>query len=101
MREGLFWLTDNQWAPIEPHLPTGLTGPVREDNWRIISGIVHMLKSGERWRYCPLNTALTQPSTIASIVGPCVDGSGLARVFFTHAAVVGAAIVFGLLARFT
>ena len=24
--------------------------------------------------------------------GPCVDGSGLARVFFTHAAVVGAAM---------
>ncbi|UVO27044.1 hypothetical protein [Bradyrhizobium arachidis] len=27
-----------------------------------------------------------------SAMGPCVDGSGLARVFFTHAAVVGAAM---------
>jgi transposase len=53
MREGLFWLNDKQWARIEPHLPTGLTGPEREDDRRIISGIVHMLQSGARWRDCP------------------------------------------------
>lgn len=43
MRAGLFWLNDRQWARIEPHLPTGLTGPVRGDDRRIIIGIVHML----------------------------------------------------------
>jgi transposase len=49
----LFWLNDRQWARIEPHLPTGLTGPDRDDDRRIISGIIHMLQSGARWRDCP------------------------------------------------
>src|SRR5438270_10282160 len=53
MRAGLFWLNNRQWAGIEPHLPTGLTGPDRDDDRRIISGIVHMLQSGARWRDCP------------------------------------------------
>lgn len=53
MRGGLFWLNDRQWARIEPHLPTGLTGPDRDDDRRIISGIIHMLQSGARWRDCP------------------------------------------------
>ena len=53
MRAGLFWLSDKQWARIAPHLPSGLQGPVRGDDRRIISGIVHMLQSGGRWRDCP------------------------------------------------
>ena len=53
MRGGLFWLNDRQWARIERHLPTGLKGPEREDDRRIISGIIHMLQSGARWRDCP------------------------------------------------
>ncbi|MET4631840.1 transposase [Bradyrhizobium sp. I1.8.5] len=46
-------MNDRQWARIEPHLPTGLTRPDRDDDRRIISGIVHMLQSGARWRDCP------------------------------------------------
>ena len=53
MRKGLFWLSDKQWAQIEPHLPTNQTGPAREDDRRIISGIIHMLQCGARWRDCP------------------------------------------------
>src|SRR5215510_2379545 len=53
MRKGLFWLNDKQWAQIEPHLPTNQTGPARDDDRRIISGIVHMLQCGARWRDCP------------------------------------------------
>ncbi|WP_148312102.1 IS5 family transposase [Bradyrhizobium japonicum] len=53
MRAGLFWLNDRQWARIEPHLPRGLTGPDRDDDRRIVSGIIHMLQSGARWRDCP------------------------------------------------
>lgn len=53
MRQGLFWLSDRQWASIEPHLPSGLSGPGRVDDRRVISGIVHMLQSGGRWRDCP------------------------------------------------
>ena len=53
MRKGLFWLNDRQWSRIAPHLPTNLTGPGRDDDRRIISGIIHMLQSGARWRDCP------------------------------------------------
>src|SRR5438270_2940590 len=53
MRKGLFWLNDKQWAQIKPHLPTNQTGPEREDDRRIISGIIHMLQCGARWRDCP------------------------------------------------
>ena len=53
MREGLFWLSDAQWARIEPHLPTGLTGPARVDDRRIISGILFVLREGCRWRALP------------------------------------------------
>src|SRR3954452_25362298 len=53
MSGGLFWLNDKQWARIEPHLPTGLTGPGRDDDRHILSGIIHMLQSGARWSDCP------------------------------------------------
>src|SRR6476659_2203766 len=53
MRAGLFWLNDRQWARMAPQLPTNLTGPEREDDRRIISGIIHMLQCGARWRDCP------------------------------------------------
>jgi transposase len=53
MRSGLFWFNDRQWARIKPLLPSNLTGPARDDDRRIISGIVHMLQSGARWRDCP------------------------------------------------
>ncbi len=53
MRAGLFWLNDRQWAQVSPHLPTNLPGPERDDDRRIISGIIHMLQCGARWRDCP------------------------------------------------
>ena len=34
-------------------VPTNLTGPERDDDRRIISGIIHMLQCGARWRDCP------------------------------------------------
>ena len=40
-----FWLTDRQFARIAPHLPTDTRVP-RVDDRRVISGIVHVLKSG-------------------------------------------------------
>ena len=53
MRRNLFWLSDEQWARIEPHLPTDVRGKQRVDDRRVISGIVHVLKSGCRWKDCP------------------------------------------------
>ena len=53
MRSNLFWLNDEQWARIEPHLPTDVRGVDRADDRRVISGIIHVLKSGCRWCDCP------------------------------------------------
>jgi hypothetical protein len=48
VRKNLFWLSDEQWKRIEPHLPTHVRGVERADDRRVISGIVHALKSGCR-----------------------------------------------------
>jgi len=48
-----FWLSDRQWAAIAPLLPMVHTGPVRQDDRRIISGILHRLREGCRWRALP------------------------------------------------
>lgn len=53
MGKGIYWLSDAEWARIEPLLPRGRRGAHRVDDRRIISGIVHMLRSGARWRDCP------------------------------------------------
>ena len=42
MRRNLFWLSDEQWARIEPHLPTDVRGVERVDDRRVISGSVHV-----------------------------------------------------------
>jgi len=49
----LFWLSDEQWAAIEPHLPKNQPGARRVDDRRVISGILHVLKIGCRWQDCP------------------------------------------------
>ena len=49
----LFWLSDRQFELIKPHLPYRAAGKRREDDRRIISGIIHVLQSGCRWRDCP------------------------------------------------
>ncbi len=48
-----FWLSDRQWAATEPLPPTNQPGARRVDDRRVISGIVHMLRNGGRWRGCP------------------------------------------------
>ena len=53
MAKQLFWLSDDEWARIEPWLPRGRRGAHRVDDRRVISGIIHMLRTGARWRDCP------------------------------------------------
>jgi transposase len=53
MNRDHFWLTDAQFSKIEPHLPTDTWGKARVDDKRVISGIVHVLKSGGRWVDAP------------------------------------------------
>lgn len=49
----LDWLSDKAWAVLEPHLPKNRPGAPRVDDRRVISGILHVLRSGCRWKDCP------------------------------------------------
>jgi transposase len=54
MEREYFWLSDRQFARLLPHLPTDTRGKPRVDDRRVISGIVHVLKSGCRWVDAPV-----------------------------------------------
>ena len=58
----LFWLSDEAWAAIELHLPHGKPGKPRVDDRTVISGFLHVLKTGCRWRDVP--AAYGPPTTI-------------------------------------
>ena len=53
MKQQLYWLSVREWMRIEPLLPRGRRGAHRVDDRRVISGVMHMLRSGARWRDCP------------------------------------------------
>jgi transposase len=57
---GEYWLTDAAFAAIGPLLPAIYSGARRKDDRRIISGIIHVQRSGCRWQDCP---AIYGPST--------------------------------------
>jgi len=48
-----FWLSNEAWTALEPHLPKNQPGARRVDDRRVISGILHILKTGGRWRDVP------------------------------------------------
>ena len=50
---GEFWLTEGQWSRLAPLLPKKPRGVPRVDDRRVISGIVHVLRSGGRWIDAP------------------------------------------------
>ncbi|TLU70730.1 transposase [Lichenicoccus roseus] len=43
-----FWLSERQWKRLVPLLPRKSRGVPRVDDRRVISGVVHVLKSGGR-----------------------------------------------------
>lgn len=53
MSRSLFWLSDEAWAAIAPHLPQNQPGARRVDDRRVISGIIHVIKSDYRWADVP------------------------------------------------
>jgi len=53
MAKSLFWLSDEAWKALDPHLPRGRPGKPRVDDRTVISGILHVLKTGCRWRDVP------------------------------------------------
>ena len=48
----LFWLSDRQLSLIEPYFPLS-HGVPRTDDQRVLSGIIHVIKNGLRWRDAP------------------------------------------------
>ena len=53
MNRDWVWLTKDQFARLKPLLPSDTRGKPRVDDRRVISGIVHVLKSGGRWIDAP------------------------------------------------
>jgi len=49
----LFWLSEAQMRRLAPLLPADTRGKPRVDDRRVISGIVHVLRSGGRWVDAP------------------------------------------------
>lgn len=47
-----FWLTVDQLRRIEPHFPLS-HGIPRVDDLRVVSGIIHVIRNGLRWRDAP------------------------------------------------
>ena len=48
-----FWLSEEQFERLRPMLPNKVRGVARVDDRRVISGIIHVLKSGGRWIDAP------------------------------------------------
>jgi transposase len=68
MRSNLFWLNDEQRAKIKP-LRMNRSGPKPQNNRRILSGIIHVLKTGCHWQDClpECGPSTTVYCTVASI----------------------------------
>lgn len=48
-----FWLSDAQFARLQPLLPNKVRGVPRVDDRKVIGGIVHVIRSGLMWRDAP------------------------------------------------
>ena len=48
-----FWLSEAQFERLRPLLPDKVRGVARVDDRRVISGIIHVVKSGGRWVDAP------------------------------------------------
>jgi transposase len=53
MSDHHFWLSDAQFARLQPFLPNKPRGVPRVDDRRVISGIVHVIRNGLMWRDAP------------------------------------------------
>ena len=57
-----FWLSETQFARLEPLLPNKPRGVPRVDDRRVISGIIHVIRGGLMWRDAP--AAYGPPKTL-------------------------------------
>lgn len=94
-----FYLSDNQWEAIQPHLPPDRGRKPRVDDRRVISGIIHVLQSGCRWKdapseYGPYTTLYNRYNRWSArgiwqylfreIVGTLSDETAMAAIDSTH-----------------
>ena len=77
------WLTEAQFARLQPLLPNKPRGVPRVDDRRVISGILHVLRNGLMWRdapacYGPYKTLYNRfvRWSAAGRVRPVVHGAG-------------------------
>ena len=54
MSDHHFWLSDAQFARLQPLLPNKPRGVPRVDDRRVISGIIHVIRNGMMWRDAPI-----------------------------------------------
>ena len=73
MRANLFWLNDEQWEKIKPLIPMNRPGPKPQNNRRILSGIIHVIKTGCLGRTVRRSTAQVRRFTIVSIAGASAE----------------------------
>ena len=67
--KSIFWLSDDQMALINPYLPCRTAGKRREDDQRIISGIIMCSNQAAAGRTVPQNTVPIPRYITAIIVG--------------------------------
>ena len=53
MPEPYFWLSDAQFARLQPLLPGKVRGVPRADDRKVTSGIIHVIRYRLRWRDAP------------------------------------------------
>ena len=53
MSDHHFWLSETQFARLEPLLPNKPRGVPWVDDRRVISGIIHVIRGGLMWRDAP------------------------------------------------
>ena len=84
-----FWLSEEQLARIEPYFPLS-HGVPRVDDRKVISGIIHVIRNGLRWRdapevYGPHKTLAARRRRTGDPPAPRVsglsDGRGIVRIW--------------------
>ena len=53
MSKHFFWLSEAQFDRLRPLLPNKVRGVPRVDDRKVISGIIHVIRSGLMWRDAP------------------------------------------------
>ena len=83
----LFWLSDGAWLALAPHLSKNQPRKPRVDDRRVISGILHIPKTGVCWRDVPRENG---PAKTIHDRYRRWAGRGIRQRVFAHMAAAGA-----------